>query len=130
MELENVENRNILKEVYYYLRKLENIKARELVNSLLKENPTNEYAWLYLGIAQRRLKKLDDAIKCFETAVNLDNAMIEAWGLLTITYMDKNDKISATKTLKKAVKLNPENDTLRFYCKNLIRVYDKFGPFF
>jgi len=74
--------------------------------------------------------KLDVAINSFETATELNNALIEAWGLLTITYMDKGELKKAGKVMKIAAELNPLDEKIQFYRDNLIRVYEKFGPFF
>ena len=73
---------------------------------------------------------LDIAIESFETATELDNTLIEAWGLLTITYMDKGKLKKAKDVMKTAAKLNPLDEKIQFYRDNLIRVYEKFGPFF
>jgi tetratricopeptide (TPR) repeat protein len=130
MELDKIETQNLLEEVHQFLKERNHEKALYYVNKLLDKNPTNEKAWLYLGITYRRLGKLEDAIKCFDTAADLDNSMVEAWGLLTITYMDKGEIDLAKRTMDKAADLNPKDEKILFYRNNLIRVYDKFGPFF
>ena len=108
----------------------DNDKALAIVNDLLDKDPSNEQGWLYLGIVNRRQGKLDDAIKCFETATDLNSTLIEAWGLLTITYIDMGNVILAKEVMKKAVELDPLDEKIQFYSDNLIRVYEKFGPFF
>ena len=130
MELDRIENQNLLEEVHQFLKEQNHQRALQYVNKLLDKDPTNEEAWLYLGIIYRRMGNQDDAIKCFETAVDLNNSMIEGWGLLTITYMDKGDFALAKKTMDKAADLNPHDEKILFYRNNLIRVYEKFGPFF
>jgi len=37
---------------------------------------------------------------------------------------------STEKVMEKAVKFNPLDEKIQFYSDNLIRVYEKFGPFF
>ena len=108
----------------------ENVKAIRYLNKLLDENPSNNQAWLLLGIAKRRLGALNDALKCFITATELNSSLLEAWGLLTITYLEKDERSLAEKTLEKASQLNPEDEKIQFYRENLIRLYKKFGPFF
>ena len=130
LELDEIKNKQAIEQINRYLADKENHKALVAVNKLLDKDPTNENAWLYLGIVNRRIGKLDIAIKSFETATDLDNAMIEAWGLLTITYMDKGEHKKAKEIMKTAVKLNPLDEKIKFYRDNLIRVYEKFGPFF
>ncbi len=108
----------------------DNDKALAIINDLLDKDPSNEQGWLYLGIVNRRLDKLDDAIKCFETATDLNSTLIEAWGLLTITFIDMKNIKLAKKVMEKAVEFNPLDEKIQFYSENLIRVYEKFGPFF
>ena len=108
----------------------DNDKALTIVNDLLDRDPSDEQAWLYLGIINRRFDKLDDAIKCFETAIDLNSTLIEAWGLLTVTYIDIGNMELAEEAMKRAVEFNPLDEKIQFYSDNLIRVYEKFGPFF
>lgn len=112
------------------LLKRKNLKAIKYLNKFLDENPSNYHAWLLLGIAKRRIDKLNDAIKCFKTAIELNPSLLEAWGLLTITYLDKGDNMLAEKSIEKARILNPNDEKIEFYYENLIRIYKKFGPFF
>jgi len=130
LKLEEINSNVIIERVNNYLAKRENYKALSYLNKLLGNDPSNEEAWLYLGIANRRVDRLNEAIKCFETAVELNSSLFEAWGLLTITHLDKKNMKLAEKTLEKAVELNPKEEEVLFYRDNLIRVYRKFGPFF
>ncbi len=130
MELDEIKNKEIIESINKYLTIRDNDKALAIVNDLLDKDPSNEQGWLYLGIVNRRLDKLKDAIKCFETATDLNSTLIEAWGLLTITYIDMGNVKSAEEVMKKAVEFNPLDEKIQFYRDNLIRVYEKFGPFF
>ncbi len=130
MELDEIKNKEIIESINKYLTIRDNDKALAIVNDLLDKDPSDEQAWLYLGIVNRRLGKMGDAIKCFETATDLNSTLIEAWGLLTITHIDMKNLKFAEEVMKKAVKFNPLNEKIQFYCENLIRVYEKFGPFF
>ena len=130
MELDEIKNKEIIESINKYLTIRDNDKALAIVNDLLDKDPSNEQGWLYLGIVNRRLDKLNDAIKCFETATDLNSTLIEAWGLLTITYIDMGNIKLAEAVMKKAVEFNPLDEKIQFYRDNLIRVYEKFGPFF
>lgn len=130
LELDEIKNKQAIEQINKFLADKEDHKALVAVNNLLDKDPTNENAWLYLGIVNRRMGKFDIAIKSFKTATELDNAMIEAWGLLTITYMDKGKLKKAEEVMKLAADLNPLDEKIQFYRDNLIRVYEKFGPFF
>ena len=130
LELDEIKNKQAIEQINKFLAEKENEKALTTVNNLLDKDPSNEQAWLYLGIVNRRMGKLDIAIKSFETATELNNTLIEAWGLLTICHMDKGDHQKAEEVMKTAAELNPFDEKIKFYHDNLIRVYEKFGPFF
>ena len=130
MELDEIKNKQAIDQINKLLAEKNNEKALVVVNSLLDKDPSNEQAWLYLGIVNRRIGKLDTAINSFETATELNSTLIEAWGLLTITFMDKGELKKAEEVMKVATELNPLDEKIQFYRENLIRVYEKFGPFF
>jgi tetratricopeptide (TPR) repeat protein len=130
LELDEIKNKQAIEQINKLLAEKNNEKALINVNSLLDKDPSNEQAWLYLGIVNRRIGNLDTAINSFETATELNNTLIEAWGLLTITYMDKGELKKAEEVMKIAAELNPLDEKIQFYRDNLIRVYEKFGPFF
>ncbi len=130
MALDEIKNKEVFELVNKYLAEKDNDEALSAVNKLLDRDPSNDQAWLYLGIVNRRIGKLDIAITSFETAVDLNNTLVEAWGLLTITFLDKDEIEKAEETMKTAADKNPNNEKIQFYRDNLIRVYKKFGPFF
>ena len=130
MELETLKLDKELLRANNYLIKEKNSKAIKYLNKILEEDPANEEAWLLLGIAKRRVGVFLDAIHCFKMATDLNPSLLEAWGLLTITYMDNHNFAKAEATMKKATEKNPNNEKINFYKENLIRVYKKFGPFF
>ena len=130
MALDEIKNNEVFELVNKYLAEQDNDKALSAVNKLLDRDPSNDQAWLYLGIVNRRIGKLDVAITSFETAIELNSTLIEAWGLLTITYLDKSELEKAEETMKTAADKNPNDEKILFYRDNLIRVYKKFGPFF
>jgi tetratricopeptide (TPR) repeat protein len=130
LELDEIKNKQAIEQVNKFLAVKNNKKALSIVNSLLDKDPSNDQAWLYLGIVNRRRGKLNVAINSFETATELNSSLIEAWGLLTITYMDKGEHEKAEAVMKVAAELNPLDEKIQFYRDNLIRVYEKFGPFF
>jgi len=130
MALDEIKNNEVFELVNKLLAEQDNDKALTAVNKLLDRDPSNDQAWLYLGIVNRRIGKLDVAITSFETATELNNALIEAWGLLTITYLDKGEHEKAEEVMNTAAELNPNDEKIQFYRDNLIRVYKKFGPFF
>lgn len=119
-----------LTQINELLLKKKNSKAIKYLNKFLHENPSNNNAWLLLGIAKRRIGNLDDAIVCFKTVIEFNPTSLEAWGLLTITYLDNGQNSLAERTIEQARELNPDDEKIEFYHENLIRIYKKFGPFF
>ena len=113
-----------------YLANNMNKKAVKYLNKFLDKDPSSDEAWLLLGIAKRRLGKLDDAIKYLKITTEINSSKIEAWGLLTMTLIDKGDLKEAETVIEKAGRLNPLNPEIQFFRDNLVRVYSKFGPFF
>ncbi len=130
MALDEIKNNEVFELVNKFLAEQDNDKALSAVNKLLDRDPSNDQAWLYLGIVNRRIGKLDVAISSFETATELNSTLIEAWGLLTITFLDKGELEKAEEIMKAAAEKNPHDEKIQFYRDNLIRVYEKFGPFF
>ncbi len=113
-----------------YLKDKNDAKAAKVLKKIVDEDPSNDEAWLLLGIAKRRLKEYDDAIECFKVATEFNPSMEEGWGLLTVTYVDHGKIKMAKESIEKAAQLNPHNDKIQFYRDNLIDVYKKHGPFF
>jgi len=130
MQLNKIEYERGIDTATKYLANDNNFKAIKFLNKLLDKDPSNDEAWLLLGIAKRRIGELDDAIKCLKTATEINTSKIEAWGLLTMTLIDKGDLRGAEVIIEKAGSLNPYNPEIQFFRDNLVRVYSKFGPFF
>jgi tetratricopeptide (TPR) repeat protein len=130
MQISSLENSKSFDRINKLLIKEKNFKAIRLLNKIIKNDPLDCDAWLLLGIAKRRVKLLSEAIRCFETATDIDSEKEEAWGLYTITLIDNGNLEEAQEIIEKASRLNPLNNKLSFYKENLLRVYEKFGPFF
>ncbi|MFX1314867.1 MAG: tetratricopeptide repeat protein [Promethearchaeota archaeon] len=113
-----------------YLDEKKNIKAEKFLKKIIAKSPYNEEAMLLLGIANRRLGFLKKAIECFKKTTELNRSMEEAWGLLTITYIDQGNLNLAKKTIERARQMNPNNTTIQYLQKTLIQTYIKYGPFF
>ena len=130
MLLNKSEYKNRLDKAEEFLKNMKNQKALNYLNDIIKSDPSNANLWLLLGIANRRLGKYKKSIECFEKVTEFNTSMVEAWGLLTITYIDYDDINKAKESIEKAGKLNPNNEKIQFYRENLIRIYVKHGPFF
>ena len=130
MQLNKLEYEKEIDIATNYLSKQKNFKAIKCLNKYLDKDPSNDEAWILLGIAKRRVGKLDEAIECLKTATELNTSKIEAWGMLTMTLVDKGKIEEAKSIIEKAGQLNPYNPKIQFFRDNLVRVYSKFGPFF
>ena len=130
MQLNKLEFEREIDTATTYLSKQKNFKAIKSLNKFLDKNPSNDEAWVLLGIAKRRVGKLDEAIECLKAATELNSSKIEAWGMLTMTLIDKGKLEEAKSIIEKAGQLNPYNPKIQFFRDNLVRVYSKFGPFF
>lgn len=130
MEFESINIDEKLYPAKEFLINEDNDKAIDFLNVVLDNDPSNDNAWLLLGIANRRIGKLRDAIECFKTVTELNPSMEEAWGLYTVTLLDIGKVSAAEKVIDKAYEINPSNEKISFYKENLIRIYKKFGPFF
>ena len=103
--------------------KRKNKKAEELLKRMIKIYPNISELWLLNGIAKRRLNKYDEAIKSFYFTLDFNISSEEAWGLLTLTYLDLCNIRKAKRILQEAGRLNPSNKKIQFYSRNLIRFY-------
>ena len=130
MQVNNLEFEREIDTATKHLSNQKNFKAIKCLNKYLDKDPSNDEAWILLGIAKRRVGKLDEAIECLKTATELNTSKIEAWGMLTMTLIDKGKIDEAESIIEKAGQLNPYNPKIQFFRDNLVRVYSKFGPFF
>lgn len=130
MQLNALEFEREIETATKLLVKNKNFKAIKCLNKLLTKNVSNAQAYLLLGIANRRIGKLDEAISYLKKATEKNSSKMEAWGLLTITLIDQGKLEEAKMIIKKAGYLNPYNPKIQFFSNNLVRVYTKFGPFF
>ena len=130
MHLNKIELEKQINKATEYLDERKNVKAEKYLSKFVLTEPTNDEAWLLLGIAKRRLGELDKAIDCFKAATEYNSSKEEAWGLLTITYLDKGNIEMAKKAITLAGRLNPNNTKIQFLRYTLVQSYIKHGPFF
>jgi len=106
-----------------YLLNRDDTKAGKILENLIKKYPKYYKLWLLNGIVKCRLNKYKQAIICFNKVITLKKSLEEAWGLLTLTYLNLNNIKKAKKILEEAEHLNPLNKKIQFYSKNLIKFY-------
>jgi len=90
-------------------------------NLILKDNPQNAEAFFMIGLNFRALKEVDKAIGAFQTAVEFDPDLIDAWQILGDLYAEKGDK-KAVDYYNSAILLAPDQPQPRhskaYYLQN------------
>lgn len=90
-------------------------------NLILKNNPQNADAFFILGLNFRALKEIDQAIGAFQTAVEFDPELIDAWMILGDLYAEKGSK-KAIDYYNSAILLAPDKPEPKhskaFYLQN------------
>lgn len=90
-------------------RKSTYTKALDDLNSTLKINSRNTFAWYNKGIIYYELKEFDEALNCFDEAIKLNPDFGNSWynRALTLYALDKRDE--AVRNLSKAGELGVVN---------------------
>lgn len=90
-------------------------------NLILKDHPQNAEAFFMLGMNFRALGDREKAINSFQTAVEFDPDLIDAWIILGDLYGEKGDK-KALKYYDAALVIAPEKNEVKhskaFYLQN------------
>ncbi len=124
--LELVENKNdpqIMNMLAYTLEK-ENklVMAEEILKDILKlypedANACNSLAFIYY----RQNKNIDEALKLAQRALRKESSNPAYLDTLGVLYYKKEDKARASKTLKKAIELDPQNKEIIEHLKEITR---------
>ena len=61
-------------------------EAIPLFRKALIMEPENPFLWLNLGIAQQKTGGYDEALECFQRAINIDDFLADAWGSMGLIY--------------------------------------------
>jgi len=78
------------------------------VNEILRLDPQNNEAYFMLGMNFRAMGQLDKAINSFQTAVENDPEMVDAWLILGELH-EKNGSADPMKYYKNALTISPDN---------------------
>lgn len=82
--------------------------AEDLFNRSIQDQPTNVHLYNRLGIALRRQKKHQEALKCYQTALDLAPASEKIYFNLGILYFDLGNKDKALQAFQTALRLRPD----------------------
>ncbi|MBM4137690.1 MAG: tetratricopeptide repeat protein [Nitrospira sp.] len=82
--------------------------AIEYIRKALEFNPLSDaYAYFYLGNALKNKKQFDEAITCYQRALQMNPQLIEAYHNLAWIFQEKNQTDEAITYYQKALNLNP-----------------------
>jgi len=81
-------------------------------NLILKDNPQNAEAYFMIGLNFRDLNDTEKAINSFQTAIELDPELLDAWVILGDLYSEKKDK-RALQYYDSAIMLAPEKPEMK-----------------
>lgn len=83
-------------------------EASKVLQNAVKENKTDDEAWYYLGLAFfHQPKKIKDAVKAFETAINLRPKFAAAHTGLAYTHLRRNKFSEAVRVARAALTIDP-----------------------
>lgn len=91
-----------------YLRKQYAGLGINLLTSLLTFNPKHAEAWCNLGIGYRMEDRYDEALKCWERALELKGETVEVCSNMAGLYADRADPANALKWIDKALAKDPQ----------------------
>lgn len=87
---------------YLYNLRQSSAEAEEVLEKAVRIDPKSASAWSNLGIARRRLGKLQPAVDAFLSAYHLDSTDTRVMNNLGLSYIDLKDWVSAVAILKQA----------------------------
>ncbi|MFQ6084023.1 MAG: tetratricopeptide repeat protein [Candidatus Aminicenantia bacterium] len=120
-----LEGKKIIEEDYtFYLAYEVLVQASQKTNTLdeligyflnlVKENPSNLYAYYGIGLAYKEKNDYPKAVKSFKKCIELGAEFSEVYKELAYCYQKKEELTNIINYLKKLIKLEPENPYLYF----------------
>ena len=82
--------------------------AEDLFTRSIQDQPTNVHLYNRLGIALRRQNKHQEALRCYQTALDLAPASEKIYFNLGILYFDLGNKDKALQAFQTALRLRPD----------------------
>jgi hypothetical protein len=92
-----------------YLRKEYNALAINLMEGVTRRNPGNGSAWNALGIGFRKENHIEDALRCWNKALELDGETPEVCNNMAGIYADHGKPYEALKWLDKSLAQQPQS---------------------
>lgn len=94
---------------FIHLRMSERGMAREVLNSVLEDNPTDGLTWHDIGLIFTELDDSNEAAVAFERATSLDQQNADAWRELGRRRLNLEQYSEAKSAFERAVALEPNN---------------------
>ena len=117
-------------EVQYILKQY--VQSKSTVNNILKLDRENAEAYLMLGLNFRDEGEFTRAVNSYQTAVELDPELVDAWIMLGDLYANNNEK-SAISFYDNALTVEPENisalHSKAFYLQNNDRLVEAIAEY-
>ena len=88
--------------------------AAAIFQAIADQSPDNAKAQFYLGVAEKNLGNIDEAIAHYESAINLDGQLMDAHINLGLLLLDKGDLKRAESELGIYLKASPDASDAHF----------------
>jgi tetratricopeptide (TPR) repeat protein len=95
-----------------YLDQGKYAEALSTLQEAISQNPNNSEAYFWIGYANMALKKSDEAITAFESAIALKENDRNNHLYVAICYVDKGDNSKAEANLQRAYEIDPNDPTV------------------
>jgi tetratricopeptide (TPR) repeat protein len=102
--------------------------ALAVLQSAKDIDATSAVSWFYLGVAQMRLKKLDDATESFKKATELDRNLPEAFSNYGARLVAKEEFSNAVFVLERATALSPRDAVASLNLGSAYRGSGQYAP--
>jgi Tfp pilus assembly protein PilF len=93
----------------FYHRSRDYLKAFEMYNRVLEQDPLNAAAYNNMGLLQKEMGNVPEAIRAFRNAILIDPNYDTAHNNLGTTFMLAGQNSEATREFNRALQLNPNN---------------------
>ncbi len=113
----NIDVYSCLSDVYMNLKDYEH--AQETLNFAKDLDPENDYIWRELGLLNRNLDDPKEAFKNFKTAVKISPKNPKNLDLLLQQSIINKERFEAKNTYKQLKEVNPDNNKLEEYLKQI-----------
>ena len=108
----------------YFLGKYE--VAEKILNSVIENDPTFVPAYLTMGLIHEENEKLEDAIACYEAAMELNSKELAAYLNLALLFKKNKNYVEAIKVYQKAIINIPNNHYILSNLGNLFYLQHKY----